>query len=163
MGLGRVEPSVRPWGASCFSLFSRTSILTSLKRYYEQPNLIPSLPIATAVQWWFDVLTKHNLSNSDPSILATLKGSCPYVDVRDTARAHVEALKRPEAGGERIIVSGGSVGWVEVSEFASSLLYFYLSSPWTEIANSSILRCSRPGQLARQPSPSQDSHCRSEA
>lgn len=38
----------------------------------------------------------------------------------------MEALKRPEAGGERVIVSGGSVGWVEVSEFASSLLILAL-------------------------------------
>ncbi|KAJ2911554.1 hypothetical protein MD484_g8861, partial [Candolleomyces efflorescens] len=85
------------------------------------PNLVPSFPVATGVQWWFDVLTKHNLSDSDPTIAASLKGSCPYVDVRDTARAHVEALKRPEAGGERIIVGGGSVGWVEAIDHVNSL------------------------------------------
>ncbi|RXW23017.1 hypothetical protein EST38_g2832 [Candolleomyces aberdarensis] len=83
------------------------------------PNLISGFPIAAAVQWWFNVVIKD--SSSDPSFPNTLKGSCPYVDVRDAARAHVEALKRQEAGGERIIVSGGSLEWVEAIEHANSL------------------------------------------
>ncbi|KAJ2924838.1 hypothetical protein H1R20_g12264, partial [Candolleomyces eurysporus] len=66
------------------------------------PNLISALPISAGVQWWFSVVIKD--SSSDPSFPTTLRGSCPYVDVRDAARAHVEALKRPEAGGERVIV-----------------------------------------------------------
>ncbi|KAK7045109.1 D-lactaldehyde dehydrogenase [Favolaschia claudopus] len=37
-------------------------------------------------------------------------GSC-WVDVRDLGRAHVLALRRPEAGGERIIVSAGAFVW----------------------------------------------------
>lgn len=34
-----------------------------------------------------------------------------YVDVRDLALAHVLALQKPEAGGERIIVSAGPYKW----------------------------------------------------
>ena len=36
--------------------------------------------------------------------------SC-WIDVRDLAEAHVLAIKKQEAGGERIIISGGPYKW----------------------------------------------------
>ncbi|KAJ7202445.1 NAD-P-binding protein [Mycena rebaudengoi] len=45
---------------------------------------------------------------SEPKTLLT--GSC-WVDVRDLGRAHVLALQKPDAGGERIIVSAGPFVW----------------------------------------------------
>lgn len=41
-----------------------------------------------------------------------------WVDVRDVSEAHVLALEVPAAGGERIIVSGGSpFVWQDFSKF----------------------------------------------
>lgn len=43
--------------------------------------------------------------------------SLNIVDVRDTALAHVLALERPEAGGERFAISSGPFYWDELSLF----------------------------------------------
>ncbi|KAF8178849.1 NAD(P)-binding protein [Mycena galopus ATCC 62051] len=51
---------------------------------------------------FYDTLT----AKDPPSPEARLRGSC-WVDVRDVGCAHVRALQRPQAGGERIIVSAG--------------------------------------------------------
>ncbi|KAJ7869111.1 D-lactaldehyde dehydrogenase [Mycena olivaceomarginata] len=48
-----------------------------------------------------------------PADAATLRGGACWVDVRDLARAHVLALLKAEAGGERIIVSAGAYVWQE--------------------------------------------------
>ncbi|KAL6299273.1 NAD-P-binding protein [Sparassis latifolia] len=42
---------------------------------------------------------------------ATLATGSSWVDVRDLADAHVLALVKAEAGGERIIISGGAYNW----------------------------------------------------
>lgn len=44
-----------------------------------------------------------------PEELSSFQGS--FVDVRDVARAHVRALEVKEAGGQRIITSGGEFVW----------------------------------------------------
>ncbi|KZS94694.1 NAD(P)-binding protein [Sistotremastrum niveocremeum HHB9708] len=43
-----------------------------------------------------------------------------FVDVRDVAAAHLEALKRAEAGGERFIVGNGPYAWQDVLDALSS-------------------------------------------
>lgn len=48
--------------------------------------------------------------------------SLNIVDVRDTALAHVLALERPEAGGERFAISSGPFYWDELS---LSPVYFF--------------------------------------
>ncbi|VDL72977.1 unnamed protein product [Nippostrongylus brasiliensis] len=49
--------------------------------------------------------------------LASPKVSLGVVDVRDVARAHVEALKRPETDGERILISARSVWFKEMMDW----------------------------------------------
>lgn len=49
------------------------------------------------------------------------------VDVRDVALAHVLALERPEAGGERFAVSAGPFYWDELSLFISYFLFLVVS------------------------------------
>ena len=46
-----------------------------------------------------------------PKSKQKLSESASWVDVRDLALAHVLALEKPEAGGERIIISSGSWRW----------------------------------------------------
>jgi nucleoside-diphosphate-sugar epimerase len=59
---------------------------------------------------------------SSPSV--RLSGSC-WVDVRDLGLAHVRALLKPDAGGERIIVSAGPFVWQDwrASLFPSDFVY----------------------------------------
>ncbi|KZT73629.1 NAD(P)-binding protein [Daedalea quercina L-15889] len=62
--------------------------------------------------WFFTVFkgskTKEQLSSM---------GSC-WVDVRDLAEAHVLAIKKQDAGGERIIVSAGTFKWQDIVDVA---------------------------------------------
>ncbi|KZV66765.1 NAD-P-binding protein [Peniophora sp. CONT] len=44
-----------------------------------------------------------------------------YVDVRDVARAHVLAIQKDDAGGQRIIVSAGSHFWQELVDVANEM------------------------------------------
>ena len=52
----------------------------------------------------FGVLFKN--TKNDESVVA---GRYSWVDVRDIAEAHVVALEKPEAGGERILFSAGKL------------------------------------------------------
>ena len=71
-----------------------------------EPDIVsPSSIGGTQQLWWNKVidipsegLTKEALG---------VKGGHTWVDVRDLAEAHVRALEKEEAGGERIITSGG--------------------------------------------------------
>jgi len=51
---------------------------------------------------WFRVLYKN--SKNDEEVVASMYS---WVDVRDVAEAHVVALEKPDAGGERILFSAG--------------------------------------------------------
>ena len=42
------------------------------------------------------------------------------VDVRDVARAHLEAMRRPESAGRRFILSAGALGLMEIGEAIAS-------------------------------------------
>ena len=65
----------------------------------------------TSAKQWYDVVVK---AESTPSAL--LQGSC-WIDVRDLGEAHVRALEKEAAGGERIIVSAGHFNWQDWSEY----------------------------------------------
>ncbi len=54
---------------------------------------------------------------------STFSGSYSYIDVRDVALAHVVALEKEEAAGQRIIVSEGATTWQETS---AALRYSFL-------------------------------------
>jgi nucleoside-diphosphate-sugar epimerase len=56
----------------------------------------------TSTLEWFDALYKN--SKDDERVVASASS---WVDVRDIAEAHVVALEKPEAGGERILFSTG--------------------------------------------------------
>ncbi|EGN92981.1 hypothetical protein SERLA73DRAFT_163798 [Serpula lacrymans var. lacrymans S7.3] len=55
---------------------------------------------------WYNYVVHPTSNGVTDETLATL-GGC-YVDVRDLAEAHSLVLEKPEAGGERIIVSAGT-------------------------------------------------------
>lgn len=51
-----------------------------------------------------------------PRIGKDILGAFNFVDVRCAAGSHVEALIRPGAGGNRILLPGHSVSWQEICE-----------------------------------------------
>jgi nucleoside-diphosphate-sugar epimerase len=52
----------------------------------------------------FGVLLKNTKNDEE-----VVDGRWSWVDVRDIAEAHVVALEKPEAGGERILFSAGKL------------------------------------------------------
>ncbi|KAH9487432.1 Putative uncharacterized oxidoreductase [Psilocybe cubensis] len=61
-----------------------------------------SSSLNTSMQSWFDnVVDGRNITKED------LSDSTCWIDVRDAALAHVLSLEKPEAGGERIIITEG--------------------------------------------------------
>jgi len=63
-----------------------------------------------------------------PDTKEAFSDSNSSVDVRDTALAHVLALEKDEAGGQRIITSAGGYNWQELVDTANSLFPSPLSS-----------------------------------
>jgi nucleoside-diphosphate-sugar epimerase len=57
-----------------------------------------SLNVSAAM--WYENVVKQKHTETGPTN--------SWIDIRDLAEAHVRALERPEAGGERFIVSAGS-------------------------------------------------------
>jgi len=62
---------------------------------------------------WFKVIYRN--TKSDKDLVASI--NC-WVDVRDVAEAHVVALEKPEAGGERILFSAGPFTWQDFIDAA---------------------------------------------
>ncbi|GJE86730.1 aldehyde reductase [Phanerochaete sordida] len=60
----------------------------------------------TSVLDWYNTIVKNTRT---PEQLVSITSS--WVDVRDIALAHALSLQKPEAGGERIIISGGYWTW----------------------------------------------------
>ncbi|KAJ6484059.1 NAD(P)-binding protein [Mycena sanguinolenta] len=78
--------------------------------------------LGTSARQFYTMLTQ-------PSPPATLRtGSC-WVDVRDLGRAHVLALLRADAGGERIIVSAGPFVWQDWLDAAPDSPKFQKGGP----------------------------------
>ncbi|KAK7471936.1 hypothetical protein VKT23_000042 [Stygiomarasmius scandens] len=80
------------------------------------PN--PSALGTSATEWYETVVT--GARDPEAGVGANKAGST-WVDVRDLAEAHVRALEREEAGGERIIVSAGPFKYQEWMDVANSL------------------------------------------
>ncbi|KAI0691865.1 NAD-P-binding protein [Cytidiella melzeri] len=55
---------------------------------------------------WYDTVVKGGKDND-----ALVSGGSEWIDVRDIALAHVLALQKVDAGGERIIISAGKWVW----------------------------------------------------
>ncbi|KAJ3534904.1 hypothetical protein NMY22_g6721 [Coprinellus aureogranulatus] len=83
------------------------------------PPLIRALPLVTSVEWWFRVVIQGEY-NSKPELL-DYRNPFSYVDVRDFAKAHINALIRDEAGGERIVVAAGALTWQQAINTANAL------------------------------------------
>ncbi|KAI0733665.1 NAD(P)-binding protein [Fomitopsis betulina] len=66
---------------------------------------------------WFHSVFKGSKTKAQLSSV----GSC-WIDVRDLAEAHVLAIKKQEAGGERVIVSEGPFKW---NDFVDAAQKFY--------------------------------------
>ncbi|KAF8877683.1 hypothetical protein BD779DRAFT_1237798 [Infundibulicybe gibba] len=66
--------------------------------------------------WWNNLFVPGIRDNE---ALAT--DGVAWVDVRDLAEGHVRALEREEAGGERIIISGGANTWQDWLDVAHSI------------------------------------------
>jgi nucleoside-diphosphate-sugar epimerase len=54
----------------------------------------------TSVAEWYEKVVRQKYAEESAERVG-------YVDVRDVAEAHVRALEKPEAGGERFIVDAG--------------------------------------------------------
>ncbi|KAF8879132.1 hypothetical protein BD779DRAFT_1552618 [Infundibulicybe gibba] len=70
----------------------------------------------TSLDWYTNMILRDHIS-VDPRI----PNDRPWVDVRDVATAHVLALEKPEAGGERIIICAGPSVWQEWLNAANAL------------------------------------------
>ncbi|GLB36862.1 putative D-lactaldehyde dehydrogenase [Lyophyllum shimeji] len=70
----------------------------------------------TSARQWHDTV----LVDGKPKDFLTTQGAS-WIDVRDVAEAHVLALEKEAAGGERIIISAGSYVWQDWVDAANSL------------------------------------------
>ncbi|KAF9482939.1 NAD(P)-binding protein [Pholiota conissans] len=70
----------------------------------------------TSLALWY-----NNLFPKTPKTKEELSQSLTWVDVRDTALAHVVALEKPEAGGQRFIACAGSFIWQEYLDALNTL------------------------------------------
>ncbi|KAK7472035.1 hypothetical protein VKT23_000146 [Stygiomarasmius scandens] len=78
----------------------------------------PSALGTSAADWYENVVT----GTRDPEAGAGgNKAGSEWVDVRDLAEAHIRALQREEAAGERIIISAGPFKYQEWMDVANSL------------------------------------------
>ncbi|KAF8999630.1 hypothetical protein BDQ17DRAFT_1308413 [Cyathus striatus] len=80
---------------------------------HEIPNL---KALNTSLKAWYEIVVKNV-----PGTKASLEASNAWIDVRDVAEAHVRALEKETAGGERIIVSAGEYVWQEWLDAANAL------------------------------------------
>ncbi|KAJ3506176.1 hypothetical protein NMY22_g17338 [Coprinellus aureogranulatus] len=71
----------------------------------------------TSLKAWYDFV----VSNASPKTRDQLAFSNSWVDVRDLADAHVLALEKEAAGGERIIVTQGVYVWQEWLDIANKI------------------------------------------
>lgn len=74
---------------------------------------------ASAIQFYKHVADGAKANAAGNKFLAN-KGTC-WIDVRDLAGAHVLALEKPAAGGERIIVHAGPWKWQDFIDAANDL------------------------------------------
>jgi len=70
----------------------------------------------TSLKSWYDAIVADG-----PKTQELLSTSNVWVDVRDAALAHVLALQKEAAGGERIIISAGSFNWQEWLDVANTV------------------------------------------
>ncbi|KAF5320520.1 hypothetical protein D9611_010721 [Ephemerocybe angulata] len=86
----------------------------------QTPKSASDLP--TTLKLWWDSVVEFS---SEPGVLP-LSTPNAWVDVRDIAEAHVRAMEREEAGGERIIVSEGTFffnEWLDLANKAGAEFY----------------------------------------
>ncbi|KAJ3573252.1 hypothetical protein NP233_g2547 [Leucocoprinus birnbaumii] len=78
----------------------------------------------TSLKLWYDVVI-----GDGPKTEQLLSTSNGWADVRDIALAHVLALQKQEAAGERVIVCSGSFTWQEWLDEANKIHPYPLPNP----------------------------------
>ncbi|KAJ3573251.1 hypothetical protein NP233_g2544 [Leucocoprinus birnbaumii] len=76
-----------------------------------------------SIKWLYEVVV-----NSSSQSEKFLYSSSVWVDVRDMALAHILALQKEAAGGERIVVSAGPFIWQDLVDIANQLTPYPLPS-----------------------------------
>ncbi|KAL0062381.1 hypothetical protein AAF712_010727 [Marasmius tenuissimus] len=85
-------------------------------------NYVPTPDkLGTSATDWYKTLMTYEPDAAGKSEQALTARVSSWVDVRDVAEAHVRALLKQEAGGNRIIVSAGHFNWQEWLDTANSL------------------------------------------
>ncbi|KAF5312294.1 hypothetical protein D9619_003807 [Psilocybe cf. subviscida] len=74
-----------------------------------------------SLEAWFNIVFTEQSEG-------TLKANYGYIHVEDIAQAHILALQKPEAGGERIIISAGNITWQSTRNLLQKLYPEYYSS-----------------------------------
>ncbi|RXW15439.1 hypothetical protein EST38_g10412 [Candolleomyces aberdarensis] len=82
-------------------------------------EILSASTLNTSLKAWYDLVYSPSTSSTKPK--DAFEVSYSWVDVRDLADAHVLALEKEEAGGERIIVTEGVYIWQEWLEIANAL------------------------------------------
>ena len=62
----------------------------------------------TSLQWYWSIVLAEAPTREQ------LSGAIAITDVRDMAEAHVLALEKEKAGGERILVNSGTYTWQDL-------------------------------------------------
>lgn len=74
----------------------------------------------TSTKLFYDYVADASKAEAAGNDFLAKNGTC-WVDVRDVAEAHRLALEKQEAGGERIIISGGLFKWQDFIDMANAL------------------------------------------
>lgn len=77
--------------------------------------------LGTSAGDWYNSVVRPDSSGKSLEVLTTVGGS--WVDVRDISLAHVLALQKAEAGGERLMISAGEFVFQDFSEAFIILLF----------------------------------------
>lgn len=79
--------------------------------------------LGTSAGDWYNSVVRPDMGGKTLEVITTVGGG--WVDVRDIALAHVLALQKNEAGGERLLISKGEFVY---QDFSTSVYLFRLSS-----------------------------------
>jgi uncharacterized protein YbjT (DUF2867 family) len=87
--------------------------------YIGGPNILPLIKGPDSLSYSQDLLWQ---TATDASKLPVLDWP-GWVDVRDVAKAHVNALVKPKAAGKRWIVSAGLATYSDVTSFTDAHVF----------------------------------------
>ncbi|KAE9390117.1 D-lactaldehyde dehydrogenase [Gymnopus androsaceus JB14] len=83
------------------------------------PSTASPSALGTSLLDWYNTVATSDMGGKSLDALANVGAG--WVDVRDIALAHVLALTKDEAGGERLLISKGEFTWQDFIDAANSL------------------------------------------